>query len=91
MVNLIETVTREFANFKTIELCCKNCGQAYANFSDVKSLNRIFWEINENFMSWDAKYTIVKNDVYCQCCEQLGMKLENGVLVMYKKFCKLFH
>lgn len=82
MVRLIKTVTREYAKVEKIKLCCKSCGQTYADLVDVKSQG-IFWEINESNIDWDVEYTLVENDIFCKCYQKIG-KFADGVLFLYK-------
>lgn len=89
MVKLIETTTKEYARLERIELCCKTCGQIYANLADAKSRSG-FWEIEEVDIDWDVNYTLVEDDIFCECYQRIG-KIANGILTLYKKECKLFY
>lgn len=87
----MESTVVEFREYRIIELCCKHCGVSYASINDVKSFNRKFWKIYENYMNWDVQYIVVNNIIVCECMENIGKKIDDGILLLEKSSCKLMY
>lgn len=91
MVKLMESTVVEFEKLKQIELCCKHCGVTYAGISDVKSFSKFFWKISDNYMNWDVQYIVVNGIIVCECMNNIGKRIDGGILLLEKDSCKLMY
>lgn len=92
MVNIsTEDLVCEFANLKSIYIKCNNCTIYLGDHSNFINFNRKTWLVNSNRLNRNLTFIIVDNDVYCDCYEHIGKKVNESFFKIFKNKVHVFY